>query len=393
MLKNGLPYPKLPIGINVGHYEEAPAPLLLNRNHIPDSPLLQRGAHLFRVIRFMDWQKTNLLLLNGQPRNQPIRTDGDRPKPTDDWDWNGGPWFDLMTGIPTFAGVPYEVCVEFANAAHAAPWICIPHAAEDAFIEQMIEDVIATATYTPIFEYSNEVWNPQFGQHFHCREMADAHLPLDTASPPIPSHLRWQAHITERMAKIVDGRAYVVICAQAFAPNVAHDLLRTGVGDVIDALAIAPYFGQGIHDDFVITSSSTAMEFVPWLESFIDTTLKASVEAHKDLCDQFSTNTHTIALWGYEGGQQLVARLTDDDDLESQRELFAHLNRLAQMRNMNTRMVNTWYNAGGDLMCLYNLYSRYGDHYWGYLELDGNDLIHPRKYEALVNTMHNVAYG
>ncbi len=96
-----------------------------------------------RGLRFMDWLATN---------NSPVFTVADRPRP-DDYSW-------------ARRGVPVEVIVALANRLRAEPWINIPHGADDALVREMA-DVVARDLDPGLrvwLEYSNEVWNWQFGQ-------------------------------------------------------------------------------------------------------------------------------------------------------------------------------------------------------------------------------------
>ncbi|NUB44934.1 hypothetical protein GEU84_011100 [Fertoebacter nigrum] len=94
-------------------------------------------------VRFMDWMMTN---------NATLALAADRPLP----------------GHYTWAvnGVPVEVMVALANELDADPWFTIPHLAEDALVRAMAEvvrDGLEPGLRAHV-EYSNEMWNWQFGQ-------------------------------------------------------------------------------------------------------------------------------------------------------------------------------------------------------------------------------------
>lgn len=94
-------------------------------------------------LRFMDWMATN---------NSTLSEVADRPLPED----------------YTYArnGVPIEVMVALANDLHANPWFNIPHLATDEFVRtyaQVAHDQL-DPSLTAQVEFSNEVWNWQFGQ-------------------------------------------------------------------------------------------------------------------------------------------------------------------------------------------------------------------------------------
>ncbi len=96
-----------------------------------------------RGVRFMDWMATN---------NATLARAVDRPLP----------------GDFTYAlhGAPMEVMVALANRLGADPWFTIPHLAEDALVRDLAmvsHDGLAPGLRASV-EFSNEVWNWQFGQ-------------------------------------------------------------------------------------------------------------------------------------------------------------------------------------------------------------------------------------
>lgn len=98
----------------------------------------------FSYLRFMDWMATN---------NNPIVEWDQRPLPS---------YFSYGTGM----GVPYEIIVKLANLTGKDIWLCVPHAANTDFIQQMAEffrDSL-NENINIYLEYSNEVWNWIFQQ-------------------------------------------------------------------------------------------------------------------------------------------------------------------------------------------------------------------------------------
>jgi hypothetical protein len=94
-------------------------------------------------LRFMDWMATN---------DSPLSAATDRPLPTD-YSW-------------ARVGVPAEVIVALANRLQAEPWLTLPHAATDDLVRAyaaVVRDGLDPGLKVWV-EYSNEVWNPQFGQ-------------------------------------------------------------------------------------------------------------------------------------------------------------------------------------------------------------------------------------
>ncbi len=98
----------------------------------------------FGVIRFMDWQRTN---------NSNLVSWADRTTP--DSASQGG-----------HNGVALEHMIDLCNQLGADPWFCMPHQADDDFVEQfatMVRDNLAPERKVYV-EWSNEVWNTMFKQ-------------------------------------------------------------------------------------------------------------------------------------------------------------------------------------------------------------------------------------
>ena len=96
-----------------------------------------------KMVRFMDWGLTN---------DSPVTTPASRAH-VGDYTW-------------ARVGVPPEIMVALANELGADAWFNIPHMADDALIAEWAK--IAQEGLKPGLrawvEYSNEVWNWQFGQ-------------------------------------------------------------------------------------------------------------------------------------------------------------------------------------------------------------------------------------
>lgn len=207
-----------------------------------------------RVLRFMDWMRTN---------DSPLVEWQDRAQ-VDDYTWT------------TAAGVPVEVMVDLANRTGSEPWFTLPHQANDDYTR-------ALATYVrdhldprlrPWFEYSNEVWNWQFGQAHWANEQGRA------AWPEVPSAwLQIYAGRSVAMARVidevygpdVDQRVHKVISTQTGWQGLEIDVLTApdwqkldGAGkaphEYFNTYAITGYFGGTLGQD------EKAPEVKDWLE-------------------------------------------------------------------------------------------------------------------------------
>ena len=94
-------------------------------------------------LRFMDWQETN---------NNKITS------------WNDRPTSESFS--QSQKGVAIEHIVDLSNVLGAYPWVCIPHLADNNYIENMaiyLKNNLR-ADLKIYLEFSNEVWNPLFDQ-------------------------------------------------------------------------------------------------------------------------------------------------------------------------------------------------------------------------------------
>src|SRR5690606_11347464 len=79
----------------------------------PFHPLYLQRLKPFSVIRFMDWMRTN---------GSDIVSWGNRPKPN-----------YYTQGTPD--GVALEYMIDLCNELGADPWFCMPHLANDRYVE------------------------------------------------------------------------------------------------------------------------------------------------------------------------------------------------------------------------------------------------------------------
>lgn len=344
---------KLPLGINLGHYEENLPFISENSPNV----FLMRSLDLdkFGVLRFMDWQKTN---------NSRVRNYHDLPVAHKSWQFKGGKW-------DNFPGVPLSIIIDVANDMNAQPWICIPHDANDDCIRRMVSLVISRAKRRPIFEYSNEIWNGQFRQFGYCMLRG---IWKRLATRPLNAALAWQAHRTAFIADAVGGRGDIVVSGQAANSWIVEQVLKEPIlKGKVDAVAIAPYFGQFSHK----LAWGDWDKLYEGLQREIDVTVRDNIRKHKTLANRYG-----IALWGYEGGQHLLGRSA------AQKQQFVKLNRHDRMRRLTQQWLNTWYAEGGELICPYSSSSKFDGHCWGFIEIEENNQYkRAPKYQALLATM------
>ncbi len=110
----------------------------------------------FKALRFMDWGATN---------HNPVEHWEDRSSLTH---------FTYATAT----GVPYEMMVKLSNHLKKDVWLCVPHAADSAYVAQMaaLFREQLDPSLTIYLEYSNEVWNWIFAQAHYNADNAPSNL-------------------------------------------------------------------------------------------------------------------------------------------------------------------------------------------------------------------------
>jgi len=118
-------------------------------------PKFLDGLRPFHALRFMDWIGTN-------NSSQKYWTD----RVTKTYYTQGGG-----------KGMSFEYAIELCNELNQDAWVCIPHQADDNYIQQcarLWRDNLEPGLKVYI-EYSNEIWNWQFSQAGYCVNNAPGH--------------------------------------------------------------------------------------------------------------------------------------------------------------------------------------------------------------------------
>ncbi len=286
---------KQSIGMTFSHYE-FDLDLLNDQGKINPIPVKYAEPMCdiltkFNVLRFMNWQKTNVnpiwkVGLKPEFHVPPINLDKFLEwEDNDDWRHPPAPKSSLEGKWSESTGVPLRICLRVAKETNSHPWICIPHGRSQEEFEELMHEIVDTTLralvgtgLTPIFEYSNEVWNGgrfeqqiEIANHRLGRWTTFRHkLPDDvlykiTHNKPLnewelaekrkndhakgesrAAALAHQIHCTNLIKAHVGKRGLVVIGAQCNDPTVAEALLfnpEVALSPDVDALAIAPYYG------------------------------------------------------------------------------------------------------------------------------------------------------
>lgn len=342
-----------------------------------DASELFRDAYLrslapYRIVRFMDWQRTNGTFADPVPP----QTCASRVRPT-----------SVSQGQR--AGASVETMVSLANALDADPWFTIPHTADETWIRCHARVVARQLDpgLTPRYEFSNETWNPGFVQFHDLEADAEAHGLGDG-----DSFLGLQQEVALRHAAAMGvvgqvfseaGRPFIrVLSGQAANDFVLEQRLAFGSAAArTDEIAIAPYVGvpganpydpseaarlDGLGRDaiFALMREALAIEVEPW------------IRAHASLAERSGKR-----LVAYEGGQHLAG----DPSNAALTSLFVGANRDERMGGLYDSYLTLWRRLTGNAPFVHftdaGPYSRFGS--WGALESPDSPTSSSPKYRAL----------
>jgi hypothetical protein len=215
----------------------------------PWKPALLADLAPYAVLRFMDWNQTNV-------SNNPQAVWSTRKLKTQ----------------PQSEPVAFEWQIDLCNRTMKDYWLNIPHEATPDFwqkLAQLVHDQLDHHLRVYV-EWSNEVWNSSFPQNAYAASHAMS-LGLPTSITPA---IAYQVYESVRMFEAFEGvfgkgstRLVKVIAGQAAWTGPCDDELKAFAdatinpnGTKADFYAIAPYFsGTSIHD--LSTSIATVVQW------------------------------------------------------------------------------------------------------------------------------------
>ncbi|HJV70887.1 hypothetical protein [Ideonella sp.] len=348
----------------------------------------------FRVLRFMDWGKTN---------SSPLAQWRDRPQ-LDAASWSGD------------GGVPLEAMLALSRAAGADPWLNLPMRASDDYVKgfaRLLKEQLAPGQVA-IVEYANEPWNEAFPVARWMQQQAAAQWPGAAAKAGGPAALAasWYARRSAQICQAVKAEwggpgapVRCVLNGQAANPDLLRQLLACPQAAAelgapcakrVDALAIAPYFGAYLAEprlraaladwprdpdgglgrlfQELLGEDARGAPVRPPLQGRPEAAdggalaqARGWMRAAKAQADAFG-----LPLWAYEGGQHLT--LPPDLDDPAWLALIVAANRDPRMGRAYERHLADWRAAGGQLFVWFNhmaVPSKWGA--WGLKETQFSD--------------------
>ncbi len=331
----------------------------------PFHPEFLKRWERFRVLRFMDWQRTN----NSQQRHWQ-----DRPRPAMQTQGDDG-------------GVAIEYMIELANTLEADPWFCMPHLATDDYVRQFAKMVRKQLKpdLKIYIEYSNECWNGIFGQARYCK---DRGRELGLSDNDYQAQLRYCSRRAVEIFRIwqeVFGgteRLVRVLAAQSANPWTSEQVMDfEDAYRHADALGIAPYFGNALGDPGrqEETAKMSADEVLDACEGFIENSNEI-IAKQAQLAKQ-----RGLRLVAYEGGQHLVGHSGAENNKQLE-ELFHAANRHPRMGELYLKYLGGWKKNGGAMFVVFSStggYSKWGS--WGLMEYHGQPVKEAPKYRAVLD--------
>lgn len=288
----------------------------------------------FKVLRFMEWTRTNNNLVS-------------------DWATRASPSTHTMSS----AGVPWEHVISLANQTRKDVWINIPVSATDEYVKklaQLLKDTLNHESKIYV-EYSNELWNSQFWQFRKNMDLATAEvynnpnsaLTYDGNRDYYTLGFRRIANRGKEISDIfrgVYGDAGMmsivrpVFSGQVVQPSIAHaglQFIEAVYGPpsrYFYAYAGAPYFNlgklqqfDGLSVDAVLQAMNDSVTALPTVNAF-----------EKNLA---ITRWYGLPFIAYEGGPDTFG----PGSIVAKRE--ANLD--PRMLDICKRYMSTWYASGG----------------------------------------------
>ena len=335
----------------------------------PFHPEFLKRWEKFKVLRFMDMQRTNN---------------------SEQTDWSDRPTLEMQTQGGE-AGVALEYLIELANALDADPWFCMPHLATDDYVRHFADMVKAQLdpNLKVYIEYSNECWNGIFAQASYCRDKGKA---LGLSDNDFQAQLRYFSKRSVEIFKIWEeafggtDRLVRVLAAQSANPWTSTQVMDFEEAyKHADVLAIAPYFGHALGDPKRQneTVQMTVDQVLAKCAGYVE-------EGNKTIAEQTrEAKKRGLRLVAYEAGQHLVGYGGTENNKPLE-DLFHAANRHPRMKALYLDYLAGWKTNGGTLAVMFSstsTWSKWGS--WGLMEHHGQPPAEAPKYQAVIEFIEN----
>ena len=330
----------------------------------PFNPLFLERLKPFKVIRFMDWQKTN---------NSCVQSWSKRTRPT-------------SYTQASVSGVAIEYLVDLCNELGADPWFCIPHQSDSDYQDrfaQLVKGRLAPDRKVYV-EYSNEVWNAMFKQYQWVEENGDFTLshPEKYAQFAGQAFNVWQREFVDQSKRIIR-----VVSGQQVSPRIIQCAIDYLGPEGMDAIATSAYFGLG-KDDYeelrVLGSRATAVDVMRLVIGNIKTQAIPVIKKHARIASKYN-----VDFLAYEAGPSICSSPLGSSppylqalwDSQKSSDIYrAYRGFLNACKEMDIKIFMAYsYITAQE--------TKYGS--WGHLEYLGQPITEAFKYRALFDEMNS----
>lgn len=258
-------------------------------------PIYTASLRPFACLRFMDWQKTN-------------------SSATTAWSGRSLPSETRQTGA---SGVCLEFMIDLANETRVDPWFCMPHLADDSYIESFARLVLRRLApeRRVHVEFSNELWNhalasqgdwilSQMGWGKDGRPAPGA-TSTQRMEEVVAPHLSRVFGIWSKVFAVAPSRLIRVVAEQVGQAPRLDAILRALGADGFDAVATAAYFRPERSIEAQYTASTTPVTVLADCLRDVQVRLRPKLLATAAIADCWRK-----PFLLYEGGQSLVPKMT-----------------------------------------------------------------------------------
>jgi len=364
-----------------------------------------------------NWPRVMIDRYDGATRTlylkSPIETSSSGKQPTVNiYDFMNRTWVDralpTTLGQGTAKGVAFETMIQLANTLNADPWINVPTAADDRFVEELA--ILIKNQLKPhlkcYIEYSNETWN--FGYPgYNYAEAKARQLGLGNVAVQADA---WHAYRAVEVFKIFNK---VFAEADLHSARQQSRLVRVLTSQTAWFDRAKSLMDWQMPENGWPTQGNSAYKFADaWAvttyfyldkdKSLADLNMESLMTAQVDNINNLFGNSNNpglirqllaeatnrnLQLVAYEGGTHVLAPPTDAALIAK----VAVLNKNPKIKDVYSTLLNHWdglyQEFGPDAVGVLNHYSdisRYGKYgYWGLLQSTYQDPATAPKYQAV----------
>jgi hypothetical protein len=289
----------------------------------------------------------------------------------------------------TRKGMPLELCIDWANRLTQTLWICIPHKANNAYVEAMAD--LVNALLNPqldiVVEISNEIWNnlfnfnpgfpdwdPSDGQGAYFEALG---ISLGLGANPYESRLHMYARRAKEVLTLFKSRLSNparfkgVIAGHHEGDNENNNKLLTfeDAKSAAHIFATAPYWG-----DQATGALGNAQNMIDDMATKLAGPPLQQLALHKA-----RATANGLLYWTYEGGAGPIP--TNSSQVVIAKNALYDQQMAAQYKTFFDECIA----VGVDLVVLYSMWTKYGvNGCFGHLRSVGEQPRPPR-YVALVD--------